>query len=580
MKIQWKDHYFIRLFLPMVLLSTVPAVLLMVFLNTIYSSSQYRYVAQESEMTARQVSDSISELLSGYDEIVQSIVKDPQIQHAMHTRSDSGVITATISERMFRMKGRIEIHLISFLDNDFRFSSGTIPHLYRYSVYHQWHHSVFYDIQNAPYQTVIHPTHYTNASSDSIALTMARAILDEDQMVGCVIIDIYRSEFYDIIKSYRSPDTQRIAVFYKTNYVMLDTSNGYQEGLVDPDLELPSLSSGTPFSVQTPGQTSTYYRGQGSDLTVLNERGTSIQAQAQKASRYWTVPILLIDVSVCLAAALLIARRQTEPFHEIRRAMESAAMGNWDVRLSLHRTDEMRVLEDGFNTMVSQLQQYTDERIAQERLLKEAQMRSLQAQINPHFLLNTLATVRALARKHGTKDIRQIVDDLSALFTYSAYGADKMITLEEDIRLIRRYIAIQNVRFGNKFDLQINLPDTLMNALMPPLVLQTIVENSIIHGLENKISPGTICISADRVNGQYMHIMIQDDGQGMESAVVDRINAGERSGDHIGLQNAKQRLQLCFGEGSQLWVESELGKYTIVHIFIKVIRDGENGINN
>ncbi len=575
MKIRWKDHYFIRLFLPMLLLSIIPAVLLMFFLNTIYSRSQYRYVAQESEMTARQVADSISELLDGYDEIVQSIVQDPQIQHALHTRSNSSVITATIAERMFRMKGRIEIHLISFLDNDFRFSSGTIPHLYRYSVYHQWLNSVFYDIRSSPYQTIVHPTRYTNVASDSVVLSMARAVWDENQMVGCVIIDIYRSEFYDMIKSYRSPDTQRIAVFYQTNYVMLDTSNGYQEGLVDPAMNLPQLLPGAPFSIQTPGQTSSYYRGINSNLTVLNERGTSIQAQAQKTSRMWTLPCLLIDVTVCLAAALLIARRQTEPFHEIRSAMESAAVGNWDVRLSLHRTDEMKVLEDGFNNMVSQLQQYTEERIAQERLLKEAQMRSLQAQINPHFLLNTLATVRALARKHGAKDIQQIVDDLSALFTYSAYGADKMITLEEDIRLIQRYIAIQNVRFGNKFDLQINIPDTLKDVLMPPLVLQTIVENSIIHGLENKMGPGTISIAADRVNGQYMHIIIHDDGQGMESAVAERINAGKRAGDHIGLQNARQRLQLCFGEGSQLWVESELGKYTTVHIFIKAIISGE-----
>lgn len=575
MKIRWKDHYFIRLFLPMLLLSIIPAVLLMFFLNTIYSRSQYRYVAQESEMTARQVADSISELLDGYDEIVQSIVQDPQIQHALHTRSNSSVITATIAERMFRMKGRIEIHLISFLDNDFRFSSGTIPHLYRYSVYHQWLNSVFYDIKSSPYQTIVHPTRYTNVASDSVVLSMARAVWNENQMVGCVIIDIYRSEFYDMIKSYRSPDTQRIAVFYQTNYVMLDTSNGYQEGLVDPAMNLPQLLPGAPFSIQTPGQTSSYYRGINSNLTVLNERGTSIQAQAQKTSRMWTLPCLLIDVTVCLAAALLIARRQTEPFHEIRSAMESAAVGNWDVRLSLHRTDEMKVLEDGFNNMVSQLQQYTEERIAQERLLKEAQMRSLQAQINPHFLLNTLATVRALARKHGAKDIQQIVDDLSALFTYSAYGADKMITLEEDIRLIQRYIAIQNVRFGNKFDLQINIPDTLKDVLMPPLVLQTIVENSIIHGLENKMGPGTISIAADRVNGQYMHIILHDDGQGMESAVAERINAGKRAGDHIGLQNARQRLQLCFGEGSQLWVESELGKYTTVHIFIKAIISGE-----
>ena len=571
MKIRWKDHYFIRLFLPMLLLSIIPAVLLMFFLNTIYSRSQYRYVAQESEMTARQVADSISELLDGYDEIVQSIVQDPQIQHALHTRSNSSVITATIAERMFRMKGRIEIHLISFLDNDFRFSSGTIPHLYRYSVYHQWLNSVFYDIKSSPYQTIVHPTRYTNVASDSVVLSMARAVWDENQMVGCVIIDIYRSEFYDMIKSYRSPDTQRIAVFYQTDYVMLDTSNGYQ----DPAMNLPQLLPGAPFSIQTPGQTSSYYRGINSNLTVLNERGTSIQAQAQKTSRMWTLPCLLIDVTVCLAAALLIARRQTEPFHEIRSAMESAAVGNWDVRLSLHRTDEMKVLEDGFNNMVSQLQQYTEERIAQERLLKEAQMRSLQAQINPHFLLNTLATVRALARKHGAKDIQQIVDDLSALFTYSAYGADKMITLEEDIRLIQRYIAIQNVRFGNKFDLQINISDTLKDVLMPPLVLQTIVENSIIHGLENKMGPGTISIAADRVNGQYMHIIIHDDGQGMESAVAERINAGKRAGDHIGLQNARQRLQLCFGEGSQLWVESELGKYTTVHIFIKAIISGE-----
>ena len=197
-------------------------------------------------MTARQVADSISELLDGYDEIVQSIVQDPQIQHALHTRSNSSVITATIAERMFRMKGRIEIHLISFLDNDFRFSSGTIPH----SVYHQWLNSVFYDIKSSPYQTIVHPTRYTNAASDSVVLSMARAVWDENQMVGCVIIDIYRSEFYDMIKSYRSPDTQRIAVFYQTNYVMLDTSNGYQEGLVDPAMNLTPSASRSPPSAR------------------------------------------------------------------------------------------------------------------------------------------------------------------------------------------------------------------------------------------------------------------------------------------------------------------------------------------
>lgn len=573
-----RDYLFVHLLWPMLALTLIPTFLMMLLLNEVYDSYQYRFVLQESENTARQIALSIDDVLAGYNTTVQSLAANEELKQMLLTSGSQRAVQEAIADKMLRMKGRIEIHVISYINREYRCSSGTIPHLYNYYVHRLWKGSIFSELEAAlPNQTIIRPTRYTNASSDSIALSIAQNIIADGQPVGCVILDLYRNELSRIVSAYLTGETQQIVLYFGDQYILLDSLNLYREGLVDPSASLPVMIPNRVLSDQNSQLTTAYYRKHGSQITVFNGYRTTAQLKSRQTAKYLSLLMMGVMIPLCLLVAIQVARRQTSPFKQMRLAMERAAMGDWTVRLQLNRQDEMKALENGFNNMVSQLERYTEDRIRQERLIKEAQLRSLQAQINPHFFLNTLASIRALARKNSVPEIQQIVDDLSALFTCHVYNANQTIPLMEDLKLIRSYIAIQNIRFGNKFSLEQQIPRPLENVPVPPLVLQTIVENSVIHGLENKIGPGVILICAQRQEGDWVHLSIQDNGVGMTAQQLFLLNDDTLDGEahHIGLSNAKQRLRLHFGEEARLWVESQIGIGTTVHILVKATPEDE-----
>lgn len=569
----YRNHFFVQVLIPMISLSLIPSLILTLLLTTVFSSYQFSYVRQESERTSAQIAAAVEALLDGYHDILLSLSNNAAVQQAVAGEtSQSSIVRSSIAEHMFQMKGKIEIHVISFAEDELRFSSGSIPHLYRYKVYRAWDNSIFHKIEQNPHMTIMHPTHYSlNASGDSIALSLGKAIVQQGETMGCVILDIYRSELYSIIKSYQILDAQQVMLFTADKRVLLDTANIYREGLVDRSIQAYAFDRRSPITNQTEEMTTTICTAEKYGISVLNQCGTLMQMYAKQEMRTVAAVILLFTIPLCTLLSWIIAKKQTRPIMEIKRAMERVATGNWNIQLHLNRQDEMHVLEDGFNSMVRQLKQYTQERVEQESSLKEAQMRALQAQINPHFLMNTLASIRALARKHGIADIQTIADDLSALFAYNVYGSSSMITLSEDIEIIQKYVAIQNVRFDNKFSLEIHIPQELMGICLPPLILQTLVENAIIHGLEYKLGPGIIRINAAEETNDFVLISVWDNGVGMDEDALQRLNeeTSPNVPKHIGLRNARHRIALCFGAESRLWVESKKHEYTAVKILIR-----------
>lgn len=574
MKTRGLRSFFFRLFYPMIALSIIPSLLITLLINLLYSRYQLEYFKNECTMTASQIADSIDGLLGDYETIVSFVAENEAVELALQgDRGYDDDVREIISNCMFRMKGRMELHVLSFLEDERRFSSGTIPHLYRYSVHGNWNRSIFYSIQISPYEVVLRPTRYTNAASDSICLALGQAVVRDGETVGCVILDIYRNELYNIIEAYSSTDTQRIGIFYQQDYVILDTKKAYSEGLSGTGLSIPEIQD--IFAVeQSMNLTSVYYWLPLRGFTILNQFSTVMLFTIQSQIEFLAICLLAVNSLLCFFVSMRVARRQTQPLETLKEAMERVAQGNWDTRIHLNCPNEMLALEKGFNYMVSCLQKNTDELVAKENLVQEAQLRSLQAQINPHFLLNTLASVRALARRHNIQDISTIVDHLSTLLSYNVYGASEMISLQEDILLIEKYIAIQNIRFGNKFDFSTCISPGLENACLPPLVLQTVVENAIIHGLEGKVGPGKIRLTARPQEDDFLLITIWDNGVGMPSEAVQSINSGvfpPEKRKHIGLRNAQERIRLHFGPQCGLWVESELGAYTTVSLRIRII---------
>ena len=211
---------------------------------------------------------------------------------------------------------------------------------------------------------------------------------------------------------------------------------------------------------------------------------------------------------------------------------------------------------------------------------KQAELDALQSQINPHFLYNSLDTMRGQAHMAGQANIEAMSLALSKLFRYSISSYDDLVSLEDELKAVNNYFIIQNFRFDDKFIKEYRIdPDTLQYKV-PKMLIQPLVENAILHGLEPKQGKGTVIISAYTTESRLM-IDIDDDGIGMDLSRLTEINDSlasnlqhkikKRSGISIGLQNINSRMRLIYGSECHISLSSTQGIGTTVHLCIPLI---------
>ena len=216
---------------------------------------------------------------------------------------------------------------------------------------------------------------------------------------------------------------------------------------------------------------------------------------------------------------------------------------------------------------------------------REAQILALQNQINPHFLYNTLETIRSEAIMNGAVNAGTMAEALATFFRYTISNLDYLVQIEDELENIQNYFTIQHYRFGNKIGIQITYDEEDKNILrlyIPKLIMQPVVENAIYHGIEQKLVAGQVTISISYTK-QNLDIMISDDGIGIKDTELSEINnrlwtdsenygyeKSEKSGG-IAIRNVNQRIKLLFGEEYGIWLNSIYGIGTDVHIKLPVV---------
>ena len=297
------------------------------------------------------------------------------------------------------------------------------------------------------------------------------------------------------------------------------------------------------------------------------------EAYAQQRKSIW-----LFLGSVVLAGTLIFAfswsfARRVGRFRE---QMQKASEGNFELEEKLGGNDEISQLYDYLSVMIWRIQrllaQVYQEKIHAERLKtsqKDAEFKMLTSQINPHFLYNTLETIRMKARINKQYEIEELVKMLGKILRSSIQAGSKDMTIREEVELAEYYLKIQQYRFGERIQYQIYVEEGIEGQKILPLLIQPLVENCIIHGLEGREDVGHIDICVKR-SGQNVVITVTDDGAGIcgeKIAEIRRELAGNRTkGEHIGICNVNQRVRLRYGEEYGVTVESICGEYTRVEI--------------
>lgn len=285
---------------------------------------------------------------------------------------------------------------------------------------------------------------------------------------------------------------------------------------------------------------------------------------------------VLLCFTLSLAVALWFSRQLFRPIRSLNDAMAAVEEGDLEVRVDVTGTDELSQLSGRFNRMTQRLGENLEDSLRQQKELSDTQVRMMQAQLNPHFLYNTLDTLKWLGKIHNAPEVSTISADLAHILRQSISG-DRFVPLSQELLLLDKYVEIQEIRFPGKFTFERQVEEDLTQALVPRLILQPLVENAIIHGFEDG-SHGTVRVSARR-SGEDMVLTVADDGCGMSRESRERFLSRDpsASGHHLGLYNVDAILRLHYGPDRGLRLLSRPGERGTCIEAVLPIRMSEGG---
>ena len=295
---------------------------------------------------------------------------------------------------------------------------------------------------------------------------------------------------------------------------------------------------------------------------VILCRQAPISAPAVRMMGTVVLALSLLSLALSLVISEALARHITRPVSRLDKAIAKVKDGDLSIQVKVKTNDELGRLTESFNQMVKDLKRYLEDRVQRQKDLNETTLRLYQTQLNPHFLYNTLDTIKWSAKIHQIPEIAVLAENLAVILRKSI-SSKPFIQLREELDTIESYIKIQKIRFAGRFLYETEVPDMLEDCVIPKMILQPLVENAIIHGLDG-CANGYICIYAAQKDG-ILRISVTDDGCGMGQEMLDWMNSpnpAKRDG-HLGLYNVIQILKLYYGEEYGIQAESDTSGTTV-----------------
>lgn len=281
---------------------------------------------------------------------------------------------------------------------------------------------------------------------------------------------------------------------------------------------------------------------------------------------------MFIVAIVSYTIAVFISNSSIKRLYKLTTSMKKVESGNLSVQINVTGNDEIANLTKNFNTMIKRTEILVEEKYKLGQELKNQELKALQAQINPHFLYNSLNLINCIAIKNHIPDIVNTVNSLAKFYKISLSKGKDIITIREEIEHVKMYVNIQNMRFQNRINFILNIDDKVLDCKVIKIILQPIIENSIIHGIfEKPTKTGTVYIEVFHQN-QNIVFKIKDDGIGMSSKKAEDILLDIDDVSGYGIKNVQKRIKINYGEQYGLIYNSGIGQGTEVTIIIPDIK--------
>ena len=426
------------------------------------------------------------------------------------------------------------------------------------------------------------PMWYLNESTVNDTLFLLKSIKNPDDLsedIGFLRIDFRKSIIQDIIDKINPLDDVFSFVINSDNKIIAssrDLKDLYDNSSIDLEL----IKSAAQFSNQlTTFDDGKYYLQSApidkTDWYMVNVLPKSSIFSTIKIQRQYLFVIVVLTSIMAIILAAYFVKVINKRLFQVIDGMRQVPNGQLSNYIENDSSDEVGELIDNYNYMISKMSILVDEQYKLGKEVKNAELKALQSQINPHFLYNTLDMINWMAHKNMNKEISIAVKNLAKFYKLSLNKGKDIVTIKDEVEHSKLYVNLQNMRYDNRITLITKLDESLMNCSIPKITFQPIIENSINHGILGRgMENGSILISG-YISQNNLIIQISDDGIGIEKEVLPLIlkeNNLQTKGSGYGLKNINQRIKLLYGESYGLSFTSNYGFGTTVEITLPVIR--------
>ena len=387
-----------------------------------------------------------------------------------------------------------------------------------------------------------------NSEDNQIVLNIATKIQNNNDTIGYIVSSIHSQDFTYLFSNQLSND-EGFGIISKENEPIYINSILETSGIFDK-LHYAWISNS-----KYDDYFNDYY------ITIQNIENTGFKQivihpkvlSSSTMHRMYLIVGLLAVLSfiVCIIVAQKTTTSFTQPINQMNQAMKQVQEGKLDTSIPVLRNDEFGVLSQNFNVMTQELSNFLEQKIETQRKLADIQIAMMQAQLNPHFLYNTLDTIKWMAKSAKVEPISQLSQKLARILRTSIVK-EQFITIGEEFQICSDYGEIQNIRFQGKYQFLFDCPKDLLSYKIPKLIIQPLVENAIIHGLRMK-EAGIIKVFTSK-NNDAIILSVQDNGIGIDDEMMQFINTHQwkQIDGHIGMYNVDSILRLHYGVNSGL----------------------------
>lgn len=567
------------------LISTIPVYIITVFTYSRYTrlirqqiTQAAENICEKAELSANTTLDNIrhiSELFNFYSESTHSIIDDIK----KYTSKDNGYSYYDIlqSNQNIRFLCENLIFTYDYINGIFIFTPSGVTLGYGYGnsidiqpgylpYEDEWYLNTL-SKNGGLYIDGVSKKDYLITQYDSITFSKAMYDVYTKEFLGVLIIDCSEKVF-DLTQVNTMPDISLLSVQEEDGNILYSNQNMLSENFVQDkslsrDIPLEDCSLHLQFSA---------------DSTLLNKE-------------FGFTRILLLALSgICLVVFFIISVLTSHSISEpiIHLSEEMAAREGYNLETStryLNRTDEIGILYNEYNHMLETIQEYIRKELQNKLITLDSQMKSLEAQINSHFLYNTLESINSIAEIEEVEDICTMSLALGNMFRYNIKTQSELVTIADELKHVHDYASIQQIRFDNRFRIEYEIPEEMKGLQLLKLILQPLVENALYHGLQYCRFGSMIRISGYTEN-QKIILSVSDDGIGMEREQLEKLRTelkqkaefkelGHRNKQSIGIKNINTRIVLYYGESYGLTIDSIPKNGTVITLQLPLIQTGQ-----